>query len=457
MRRIVTIYNRFAENKLLQKGLQPSYSVSYFKEKMFIQNIHIFALVCLLVYVPESNNLIISGDWNIFWITTVSYSIFLSLLFFNNLSVTFKAIIISILIYCMGLSYLIILGQKGSGIVWLLGFSITATVFLEIRGAVVSLFINIITLAGFGIVIKFNLEDIPLVNTFTLREWINYSLNVLLVNGLVSISLAFLISGLEETLCSLEELKEKLRRKSERLIKAKEKAEESDQLKSSFLSNISHEFRTPLNAILGFTEIMLYTHTEEDKRTEYLLNIQKSGEQLLQIISNTIEYSRIELGTIDLNVKEIEIDKFLSEIHEQLQFQLPHGLAFRNINQINGDHIIIFSDGQKLTQVFTNLISNAFKFTYEGEVVFGLMESDNKAFIQFYIRDTGIGIQKEKQKHIFTRFYKEDDFKNGIGLGLSISATLVMHLGGRIWLESDTNAGTTFYFTIPVKISDSKS
>ena len=235
------------------------------------------------------------------------------------------------------------------------------------------------------------------------------------------------------------------------LIIAKEKAEESDKLKSAFLANMSHEIRTPLNAIIGFSALLNDEDISKDEIKEFTAIISQSGRRLAEIVNNVLDISRIQTEQVKIGQKPILINSIFSDF---LTFFSPLAKA-KNIilSYHNQDDkcITIYTDESKLHQILTNLINNAVKFTKFGNIDFGYEIKEN--FIQFYVKDTGIGIPQELYDRIFDRFVQAEQSttKNyeGAGLGLAISKGLVELLGGRIWLESEIDRGTTFFFTLP--------
>ncbi|MEA3317440.1 MAG: response regulator, partial [Bacteroidota bacterium] len=245
-----------------------------------------------------------------------------------------------------------------------------------------------------------------------------------------------------------------------KLLLAKEKAEESDKLKTAFLTNMSHEIRTPMNAILGFSELMTDVYLSSNEREEFVLEIRNNSINLLKLIEDIIDISKIESEKIVLKKEELNIDKFLSDLY--LKFNDEKGvLGKENISlklkkQNSSKNAVIFTDSLRLKQIFNHLLNNALKFTDKGSIEFGYSISE-KACPNFFVKDTGIGIRRSQQELIFDHFRKiEDDnsrLYRGAGIGLTITKKLVNLLGGEIKVESEPNLGTTFYFTISENIS----
>ena len=250
----------------------------------------------------------------------------------------------------------------------------------------------------------------------------------------------------------LTESLDRIQKMNAELLVAKNKAEESDILKSSFLANMSHEIRTPLNGILGFSGFLKDPELSKEKAVKFVDIIESSGQQLLTIINDILDISKIEAGQMSIYLEATNINELLKKIHEQfvMEAELKNLELILNPENLN-EPIVINTDGNRLRQVFSNLIINAIKFTSEGIIEFGLALKNN--FIEFYVKDTGIGIAPEDQSIIFRPFSKVAKATNhlygGNGLGLSISKALIEQLGGTITLKSEPNKGSTFIFTIP--------
>ncbi|MFP4448101.1 MAG: ATP-binding protein [Bacteroidales bacterium] len=237
-----------------------------------------------------------------------------------------------------------------------------------------------------------------------------------------------------------------------KLIEAKNKAEESDKLKSAFLANTSHEIRTPMNAIIGFSRLLQREEANKQKIQDYTANIIDKGEQLLQVINNIIDISKIEARQLRINEERFELNKLMEDIYLDFKTEYKEtGIEFLLDAEVKNSHYIK-TDYNRLYQILHNLLTNAFKYTDEGKIVFGYKLQD-KETIQFFVKDTGTGIAEEKKPYIFDRFRKSDTsatrLYSGTGLGLSICKSLVELMGGKIWVESTLNQGSSFFFTLP--------
>ncbi|HEX2921339.1 MAG TPA: ATP-binding protein [Bacteroidales bacterium] len=242
------------------------------------------------------------------------------------------------------------------------------------------------------------------------------------------------------------------------LIKARDKAEESDNLKSAFLANISHEIRTPMNGIMGFSDMLTNPNLSEEKRKQFSLLIQDGCRQLLGIITDVIDISMLDSRQVSIVDSEFSLNDFMQELF--LMYRQVANNKNINLFYNNGfTKLKILTDREKLKHVFSNLISNAIKFTDNGRIEFGFVLNDKE--IEFYVSDTGIGIAASFHDAIFERFRQVETSDtrnyNGAGLGLSIAKGLVNLLGGKIWLKSKTGQGTTFYFSIPARIVEKDS
>jgi signal transduction histidine kinase/CheY-like chemotaxis protein len=255
----------------------------------------------------------------------------------------------------------------------------------------------------------------------------------------------------------LEKYQKKLEEETKKHKEARNIAEESDRLKSAFLANMSHEIRTPMNSILGFSELLKKPGLTEERKNQFAAIVTSSGEQLLRIIDDVIDISKIESNQLTLKKQNIKLNDVLNEFitsqaqhmtdiikqHIKIELRLPKGKRV----------VFLYTDPIRFMQIISNLVSNALKNTDEGyiEIGYDLITESLNEYVRFYVKDTGIGIPEEKFGLIFERFGQINTSRpvKGTGLGLSITKGLVNLLGGDVWVKSDINKGSTFYFTLP--------
>lgn len=251
-----------------------------------------------------------------------------------------------------------------------------------------------------------------------------------------------------------EDITEKLRLEAETL-EAKNRAIQSDKLKSAFLANISHEIRTPLNGILGFSEILQSGSVSEDEGKEYLQIIDSCGKRMLNTINNIVNISLLDSGLIKINYSVFNINDLLDYLYKYFTIQaVNQNLEFRTQTKLSTDEALINSDYDKVLSVLYNMVENSFKFTESGSITVCCKKRDGK-FIELEVLDTGIGIPEEQQPYIFEK-YRQGSEKfsrnyEGSGVGLYISKAYIELLGGEISFESIPGKGTSFRFTIPLK------
>ena len=243
-----------------------------------------------------------------------------------------------------------------------------------------------------------------------------------------------------------------LKKTQQELVIAKDKAEESDRLKSAFLTNMSHEIRTPMNGILGFSNLLKEPGLSGDKQKKYIKIIEKSGQRMLNIINDIIDISKIESGLMTVKLEDSNINEQTEYIYTFFKPEVQaKGLTLKVKNTLTSNKSIIKTDREKVFAILTNLVKNAIKNTYEGSIEFGYSLKCN--YLEFYVKDTGIGIPKNRKSAIFERFIQADITnkmaRQGAGLGLSISKAFVEILGGKIWVKSEEGIGSIFYFTLP--------
>ena len=255
--------------------------------------------------------------------------------------------------------------------------------------------------------------------------------------------------GIIEMLCINYDITP-LKETEQKLIIARDKAEELDRLKSAFLANMSHEIRTPLNAIVGFSSLLAETDSRNE-RQEYIKIVQENNELLLQLISDILDLSKIEAGTFNFVYTNVDVNETCAEIIKSMSMKVSKGVEL--IFEEPFPECYIYTDKNRFTQVISNFINNALKFTQQGSITLGYEQVSHQK-IKFYVRDTGMGIPEEKQKSVFERFVKLNTFVQGTGLGLSICKSIVSQMGGEIGVDSTEGVGSCFWFTHPCHAAD---
>ena len=281
-------------------------------------------------------------------------------------------------------------------------------------------------------------SEMRVLKSGTLNQWNWVRMNVVLnrydpENGLIE------LIGVNYDITELKETEQKL-------IEAKEKAEEADRLKSAFLANMSHEIRTPLNAIVGFSSLLVETEDQGEKR-EYSKMVEENNELLLQLISDILDLSKIEAGTFDFKIRDLDVNTLCGDVQRSMKLRVKPGVEL--LFEPTLPSCVIVSDPNRLHQVVANFVNNAIKFTTTGYIRIGYDQPDAK-HLRIYVSDTGIGIAPEACEKIFDRFIKLNSFVQGTGLGLSISKSIIEQLGGTIGVDSELGKGSTFWFILPV-------
>ena len=235
------------------------------------------------------------------------------------------------------------------------------------------------------------------------------------------------------------------KKQQKELEAARIKAEESDRLKSAFLANMSHEIRTPLNAIVGFSKLVIDAECTNEKE-QYAEIIERNSEILLNLFNDILDLSSLEADSLSFNISPIKLIDICLQLEQQFCYKVKNGTKLI-LDDVDTE-LYVSGDWNRIIQIISNLLSNAAKFTPKGEIHFGYREKED--FVEFYVKDSGIGIPAERVATIFQRFGKINDFVQGTGLGLTLCRMLVEKMGGRIWLRSQEGKGSRFYFTLPL-------
>lgn len=441
--------DRIYSNQKIDNGLP------YLRNKLFLSILLISVPICILAYIPS---IIISILEKQFFISFLDTFAILFLLFFfqtDRFSITTKKVLYTATFYILAFFLTLILGVKGPGIIIFFSISVFVTLIQSTRAGFISVAINSILYLFFMSIVPTKNFHLKFFQDVSVTGWIGITINMIIFNALLVQSVSYLINQLNITLITETDLTNKLEEEGKELLIAKQKAEESDRLKSAFLSNVSHEIRTPLNAILGFGSLMNDDDVSREERIEYYEVIKSRSSDLLHIVNDILDVSKIEANQMVINPYPGNLKNTLNEIFETYNLKLK--TENRNFElilniELSEEECKLITDFNRYKQVLDNLIGNAFKFTDTGSITFGCRLIDNQQLLT-YISDTGIGISEQDQKIIFDRFRQSEitisRVYGGTGLGLTISKGLVELLSGKIWLESKEQIGSSFYFTLP--------
>ncbi|HNZ71894.1 MAG TPA: PAS domain-containing sensor histidine kinase, partial [Prolixibacteraceae bacterium] len=275
--------------------------------------------------------------------------------------------------------------------------------------------------------------------------------------GIIWVNLSVLITKRDEAhkpkqlIGLLEDITERISIQQE-LIKAKERAEESDRQKSAYLGNMSHKIRTPLNTIVGFSNLLTEDDISHQEKDNYINIIRHDTEQVLHLIDDIINIAKIDANQLDTNDKECSINEMFNSLSEYYKTnEKTNRIEFVTKQMLPNGKDILKTDADKLHQILNNLLNNAFKFTNEGKIELGYFINPVEEKMIIYVKDTGIGIQNEHKDKVFNHFYQANQTTEGTGLGLTISQSLVKLIGGKLNFESKEGEGSTFFVELPFK------
>ncbi len=450
------VLNVWIRRRLGPTSLPSGSGFLYWRERIF----HYFTIalisIGLLAYLYYTVSFLQQED---FISAIFSTFIFLSALFVSVVRVfpfRFRAFWILTSIYLLGGFLFLQSGPLSLGMIMLFAYSILSGILLGYTASVFSVILNSVLLLVAGllhyssVITDVFLLDVPF------SVYLNISVLFIVINIITLSPLVSFISGMNFSFEKERRYKNILSSEREKLVRAKIKAEESDILKTSFLSNMSHEIRTPMNAILGFSNLLSHKEISSNEKEEFVNLIKINGKNLLTLVEDIIDISKIDTGQLRIKNTPVCLHDILQEIlgsfWDDIQRRGQMNLKLYLNEGISDKNTMVLTDAVRLKQVLVNLVGNAIKFTERGFVEFGY-ELLNEELLQFYVKDTGVGLPAGRESDIFERFSKFTDggqkLYGGTGIGLSIAKDLVKLMGGRIWVESEVKVGSTFYFTIP--------
>ncbi len=447
-----TKYEKYYLSRYISEKNTKKEGLPYLRDKLFISILLIMLPLGLIAYIPSFYITVVTNEFVIAIINSLTIIIVAWIFFNKSASIATKKIVFLIILYILSTTLMIYLGTRGPGMILLLCISILITLIHSKRGGLISVIIN--TIIYFSLIIVLSSGIIYHSNffEFNIDSWIVIGVNLLVFNLSIVLAVSFLIDHLQESFLIEKDLIDQLKMSSVDLVAAKQKSEESDKLKSAFLANMSHEIRTPMNGILGFAELLKEPGLSGEEQQEYIRIIEKGGKRMLNIINNIVSISKIESGQMEISIQESNMNNQIQFIYSFFKPQIEKkGIQFLFRDSLPANEAILKTDREKFYAILTNLVNNAVKYTKSGFIEIGYSRQDN--FLEFYVKDTGIGIPKDRKSAIFERFIQADISDKmalqGAGLGLAISKAYVNMLGGNIWVESEEGVGSTFYFTLP--------
>jgi signal transduction histidine kinase len=442
--------------KYLLKPLAPiivsdKQNIHYWKEKIFVTIGLIIIYGGFIAYAISMYFAIIHNITVIAILDTLTYLLAIFIYTKRNLSFHFRVWLIIFIMYILSLFLLLFLGNNGAGFIWLFGVPFFAAVLLELKSAIRTFLLTILTTVLLYFFIKLNVFPNLELHNFTSSEWLIKSVNFICVCGLILGLVLTIIKSIQHLLDDQRQIMNSLDAERKAAIDLKIKAEESDRLKSAFLANISHEIRTPLNAIMGFSSLINEKKLPDEKKVLFAGIIKDKGNSLLNIIDDILDFAKIEADQVSIQKEKVNLYSFLEKLFETGKI---------NLKNFHKEDMIDFSlktdlktlkyintDPYRLEQILCNLITNAIKYTNHGKIKINCLETETELI--FSVDDTGIGIPKEKTHLIWNRFTQLNNIgdiatEGGSGIGLTIAKALTDLLDGRIWHESKTE-GSVFF------------
>lgn len=428
-------------------------SLVYFRDKLFISILILSFVLSVISYVPSVVIAIVLDKWTVFYLDSIAVVILLITIFNKRLALKTRKLLFSINWFLLSSFLLVELGFNSTATVLLFTMIVLITLIAGWRSGMAAIMVVALFYILLICAFKFEWFHIESFEGLQFEVLLIVLANNIVFNILTVFSLSFLIAQLDEAFVKESELQAELLEKHESVLIEKERAEQSDQLKSAFLTNISHEIRTPMYGILGSVELLKdYQPVNDEEFTEYVDIIESNGSKLLDVITDILDISKIQTGLVSLNIGTFNINEIIETVHQKFLLEAEQkGIQFDLFNNIAEGEQIIISDNDKVTSVLKSLLMNAIKFSSKGDKV-TLSCDRGSSELQFIISDTGVGIPKDKIDVVFNPFYQVDlqqaKALHGSGIGLSVAKAYVELLGGKLTLESKEGEGATFMFNI---------
>ncbi len=456
------IMNRYFRRTFQDGEDVPVSPLKQWQAGFFTEIMYILVTLSTFIYIPSVLMCIRDELVLLAIVDSIVFFAVMFIFFKRKMRLHLRKVILIISFFILGLALLHTMGWIGPGLFYLLATSVFATLLFSRKAGFIIWIMNTIVIVLFTVLLHYGIVDGSLFPGLDSVSLLTIGLNFLLLNLAFVVAISSLVEALQKKIQSEIEISEQLKEEMRLHEIAKERAEESERLKSAFLANMSHEIRTPMGSILGFAGLLKRKSLTEQKQQEFVRIIEQSGERLMNIINDIIDISKIESGVTRLNIDVTNINDQVQHVYDLLKIDAQQAGVTLNIsNGLPREQAFIKTDQEKVLAVLINLVKNALKFTDSGEINFGytVVSNDKSDELLFSIHDTGIGIPEEMLDSVFNRFIRIEaenrKRREGTGLGLSISKAYVEMLGGRIWVESVVQKGSTFYFTIPYLAVDS--
>lgn len=428
--------------------------IARWRDEFFFKILLVIMPAIILPFLAGFVMSLVDGLYILAFVVVFAFSIQCYIFFSKKMSLKLRKTFFLITLYTVGFFILVFVGVGGSGMAYLLGMSTFSSLILSRKAGYVSFFVNFLIIILFVVLMTFPFFKDWVVFKISIGSIVAVGANFLLINILLVNSISSLIKTLQISQDKEERYLLKLEMETKAHKRARLRAEESDLLKSSFLNNMSQEVRTPVNRIIDFVDCLGKPDLSEKDKSLYISSIKESSNRLLNMITDLITVSTIETGQFEIVSSNFSVNEFIREIYLENQAVVEDkNIRFSMHIDVESDEAcMIYTDREKFKLVMQKLLDNAIKFTDKGEITIAYEKKDDE--LEFYIKDSGIGIPLDLQKDIFKNFRQGEIGSSrryeGNGLGLGIAKSYIEELGGLIGLSSSPDKGSVFYFSFPV-------